>query len=146
MQNKSQPFIQNFLKNTRTTKNIGCTLIVRYSGVLSASGMFMSVAPPLVRRFVAGTTWQDVMPHCESLAAQGIRTTLNILGEDYRGEQESRAVLREYLDLIARMDGRNSYLSIKLTMLGLMHSEELTCELLDSLLQESRGTQCVRAH
>ncbi len=95
----------------------------------------MSSAPPIVRRFVAGTTWQDVMPHCESLAAQGIRTTLNILGEDFRGEQESRAVQREYIELLARMDGSNSYLSIKLTMLGLMHSEELTCELLDGLLQ-----------
>lgn len=97
----------------------------------------MSAAPPFVRRFVAGTTWQDVMPHCERLAAQGIRTTLNILGEDYRDKQESHAVQRQYLDLIARMDGNNSYLSIKLTMLGLMHSEALACELLDGLLQEA---------
>ena len=95
----------------------------------------MSAAPPFVRRFVAGTTWQDVMPHCERLAAQGIRTTLNILGEDYRDKQESHAVQHQYLDLIARMDGSNSYLSIKLTMLGLMHSEALACELLDGLLQ-----------
>jgi len=95
----------------------------------------MSAAPPFVRRFVAGTTWQDVRPHCERLAAQGIRTTLNILGEDYRDKQESHAVQRQYLDLIARMDGGNSYLSIKLTMLGLMHSEALACELLDGLLQ-----------
>ena len=95
----------------------------------------MSAAPPFVRRFVAGTTWQDVVPHCESLAAQGIKTTLNLLGEDYRGEQESRAVQREYLDLVAQMDSSSSYLSIKLTMLGLVHSEELTCELLAGLLQ-----------
>ena len=95
----------------------------------------MNAVPPFVRRFVAGTTWQDVVPHCESLAAQGIRTTVNILGEDYRGEQASRAVQREYLDLVTQMDGSNSYLSIKLTMLGLTQSEELTCELLDDLLQ-----------
>ena len=95
----------------------------------------MSAAPPLVRRFVAGTTWQDVTPHCERLAAQGIRTTLNILGEDYRDERECHAVQHQYLDLIARMDGNNSYLSIKLTMLGLMHREALACELLDGLLQ-----------
>ena len=97
----------------------------------------MSAAPPFVRRFVAGTTWQDVMPHCETLAQQGIDTTLNILGEDYRGERESRAVQRQYLDLLTHMDGRHSYLSIKLTMLGLMHSEELLRELLDGLLQEA---------
>ena len=95
----------------------------------------MNSVPPFVRRFVAGATWQDVMPHCERLAAQGIRTTLNMLGEDYRDEHKSRAVQRQYLDLIARMDGNNSYLSIKLTMLGLMHSEALACELLDGLLQ-----------
>ncbi len=95
----------------------------------------MNAVPPFVRRFVAGTTWQDVVPHCEYLAAQGIRTTVNILGEDYRGEQASRAVQREYLDLVTQMDGSNSYLSIKLTMLGLTQSEELTCELLDGLLQ-----------
>ena len=97
----------------------------------------MSAVPPFVRRFVAGTTWQDVMPHCEVLAQQGIDTTLNILGEDYRGESESRAVQRQYLDLLARMDGKHSYLSIKLTMLGLMHSEELLRELLDGLLREA---------
>ena len=95
----------------------------------------MTAAPPFVRRFVAGTTWQDVAPHCEVLAAQGIQTTLNILGEDYRGEQESRAVQREYIDLLKQMDGSNSYLSIKLTMLGLMHSEDLARELLDGLLR-----------
>ncbi len=95
----------------------------------------MSAAPPLVRRFVAGTTWRDALPRCKDLAAQGIRTALNILGEDYRGERESRAVQRAYLDLLARMEGDTSYLSIKLTMLGLMHSEELACELLDGLLQ-----------
>ena len=98
---------------------------------------FMSKAPPLVRRFVAGTTWQDAEPHCKSLAAQGIRTTLNMLGEDVRDEQESRAVQRKYLDLLAHMDGSTSYLSIKLTMLGLMHSEALVRELLDGLLQEA---------
>ena len=97
----------------------------------------MSAAPPLVRRFVPGTTWQDVMPHCETFAAQGIRTTLNILGEDVRGERESRAVQRAYIDLLAHMDGSNSYLSIKLTMLGLMHSKALAEELLAGLLQEA---------
>lgn len=111
--------------------------LLSYSGGSSSVGVFMSAAPPLVRRFVAGSTWQDALPHCKSLAAQGIRTTLNILGEDLRGEQESRAMQREYLDLVARMDGSSSYLSIKLTMLGLMHSEELACELLDGVLQEA---------
>ena len=110
---------------------------MRYSACSILRCKLMSAAPLFVRRFVAGTTWQDVMPHCETLAAQGIRTTLNILGEDVRGEQESRAMQRDYIDLIARMDGSSSYLSIKLTMLGLMHSEELTHELLDGLLQEA---------
>lgn len=95
----------------------------------------MSAVPYFVRRFVAGTAWEDVEPHCKALATQGIRTTVNILGEDYRGEQESRAVQREYLNLIECMDGNTSYLSIKLTMLGLMHSEELAEELLDGLLR-----------
>lgn len=101
----------------------------------------VSVAPPLVRRFVAGTEFVDVLPHMKSLAADGIRTTINILGENYATESQERGVHQKYLDLVTKMNGADTYLSIKLSMLGLAHSEELAAELLHSLLQtaEQRG-------
>lgn len=95
----------------------------------------MGSVPFFVRRFVAGTTYQDVVPHTNSLGTQGIRTTINILGENYTTEEQIRKVHKEYLHLVHTMDSANTYLSIKLTMLGLSHSEGLTEELLHSLLQ-----------
>lgn len=89
---------------------------------------------PFVRRFVAGTAYEDVLPHQQKLADAGIKTTINILGEDCRREQQAREMCDTYLQVIKKMHTANCYLSIKLTMIGLAHSIELARELLDKVI------------
>lgn len=101
----------------------------------------MAVSPPLVRRFVAGTTYADTVPHLQKLAGQGIRTTVNLLGEDYADKDRARAMLREYLGVIEELPPSDCYLSIKLTMLGLSCGEDLCQGLLTELLSAAAERQ-----
>ncbi|MDE3269425.1 MAG: proline dehydrogenase family protein [Pseudomonadota bacterium] len=94
---------------------------------------------PLVRRFVAGTVFEDVLPHQQKLADAGITTTINILGEDCRCEQQARAMCQIYLRAIAKIRTTDCYLSIKPTMIGLAHSSALASELLQTLIVAARA-------
>ena len=89
---------------------------------------------PFVRRFVAGTAYEDVLPHQRQLANAGIKTTINILGEDCRQEQQARAMCATYLQVIKQMHTTDCYLSVKPTMIGLAHSTALARELLDKII------------
>lgn len=94
---------------------------------------------PFVRRFVAGTVYEDVLPHQQKLAQAGIKTTINILGEDCRLEQQARAMCDTYLLVIKKMHMEDGcYLSIKPTMIGLAHSIELARELLDKIIRAAQ--------
>ena len=101
----------------------------------------MAVSLPFVRRFVAGTTYADTVPHLQKLAEQGIRTTLNLLGEDYSDKKQAQAMLREYLSIIEQLPPSDCYLSIKLTMLGLSLGEDFCQGLLTELLSAAAQRQ-----
>ena len=78
-------------------------------------------------RFVAGETFDECVPVLRSLNAKGLRTNTTLLGEGVRDEATARAVVVEYvtvLDRIAR-DGLITYVSLKLTHLGLDLGEDL---------------------
>ena len=89
---------------------------------------------PFVRRFVAGTAYEDVLPYQHQLARAGIKTTINILGENCRQEQQARKMCAIYLQVIKQMHTDNCYLSVKPTMIGLAHSTALARELLDKII------------
>ena len=74
------------------------------------------------RNYIAGETVEDAMAACRDLNAQGIKTTIDILGEFIRRLDEAQRNRDEYLSLIdtsqrSQIDG--SY-SIKPTMFGLL--------------------------
>lgn len=82
---------------------------------------------PLVRRFIAGDTLEEAMVHVEKLAANGLATTLDYLGENTASEAEALAAKATYiamLERIAQSPHRDKInISIKLTQCGLDQGE-----------------------
>ena len=96
------------LAHSRTLK----TLASRYG---------MSGRRSFARRFIAGETAEDAIAAVRAIEAQGLRHTLDYLGESVASLAAAEAATREYLDLIHAVDraGVERNLSLKLTQLGL---------------------------
>ncbi len=78
-------------------------------------------ARAMSRRFVAGETVEDAVGAVQALNEQGLRATLDHLGENVTTEAEARDSTNEILDLVAAIEeqGLDSGVSVKLTQLGL---------------------------
>ena len=89
----------------------------------------------LVRRFVAGDTLAEAIEAAKKLNRQGMKVSLDLLGEEVNSADEVEAALASYvacLDEIAAssIDGN---VSIKLTQLGLAFDPDLARATLDRL-------------
>lgn len=75
-----------------------------------------------VKRFVAGETAAEVMQVARALQVKGIRAALDLLGENVTTEAEAGEATDQYLallDAIASAGLDDTYISVKLTALGL---------------------------
>jgi proline dehydrogenase len=89
------------------------------------------------RRFVAGTTIDDLLAAAQAVNARGMSVSVDNLGENVTNAREAEASAQVYhrlLDLIAER-GLNSNVSVKLTHIGLDVdpglAEKLVCALVD---------------
>ncbi len=99
-----------------------------------------SLAPPsstlgrrfffLAKRFVAGESARAAMDAIETLNAAGMTATLDFLGEDVAGRDEALRARDEYCVLLEaiRTRGVASNVSLKLTAMGLLASEDFAVE------------------
>jgi proline dehydrogenase len=78
-------------------------------------------------RFVAGETLDDAVPVLRRLNESGLLTNTTLLGEGVRDEAETRAVVDAYREILDRIhaEGLRTYVSLKLTHLGLSIDAEL---------------------
>ncbi len=78
------------------------------------------------RAYIAGETVDDAMRACQALNSEGIKTTIDILGEFIQNLDEAQNNRDEYLKLIeiAQRTGINGNYSIKPTMFGLLIDAE----------------------
>ena len=99
------------------------------------------MAGPLTRRFVAGTTLDDVIRVCTNINAQGIATSLDHLGENVASAAETEQSRDQALEGLRRIaDQRlNSTVSIKLTQFGLDLGTELCRENVAPLVERARA-------
>lgn len=99
-----------------------------------------SLARSLVARFVSGETLDDGLRAATDLAAKGIVTTLDQLGENVSTAEEATAAVASYKEILRRMRAANlePNISIKLTMLGLDLGEELAKENVAAVLEVAR--------
>lgn len=81
------------------------------------------VTKDVVKRFVAGESDDDVAAVTARLVAQGLRVTIDHLGEDTTNRDQADQVAAAYLKLLGRLDGSRltsgAEVSVKLTALGL---------------------------
>ena len=83
------------------------------------------VPKPIVRRiasrYVAGETLEEALAVVAGLNAEGCMATLDVLGEDVTGHDESEETVQAYQKALAEIArrGLDSNISVKLTALGL---------------------------
>jgi len=78
-------------------------------------------------RFVAGQSLDEAVPVLARLNAEGLLTNTTLLGEGVRSEQQTRALVDTYRELLERIraEGLRTNVALKLTHLGLAIDEEL---------------------
>jgi proline dehydrogenase len=90
------------------------------------------VSRALVRRFVAGTGTEDALRVTRDLADQGMRVSLDYLGEDTATAAQAEATKDEYLHLLKRLSDAqlavDAEVSLKLPALGRRFDEDLASE------------------
>jgi len=79
------------------------------------------------KRYIAGQTLEDAIEVCRTLNSQGIKTTIDILGEFIKNLSEAEENKKEYLHVIEvtqknKIDGNYS---LKPTMFGLLLDKEV---------------------
>jgi proline dehydrogenase len=96
-------------------------------------------ARKLTKRFVAGETLADEVATLQELAAEGIYSTGDHLGENVTTLAEAEAARDAYLDLLDEIERRSlpSSISLKLTAIGLDLSEEAAVSHLRTLAERA---------
>jgi proline dehydrogenase len=91
-------------------------------------------------RYIAGSTIEDAVRVVRDLNGQGMLATVDVLGEEITHADETRAVVRAYLDVHDAIEREHldANVSVKLTALGLELSYELCKENLHEVLARGR--------
>jgi proline dehydrogenase len=94
----------------------------------------------LARRFVAGDSLDDAMEVVRALNAEGLKVTLDHLGEECKSPAQAEADCREYLEILRRIgEARaDANVSLKLTQFGLNLDRKLAKDNLIRVLEEAR--------
>ncbi len=94
----------------------------------------------LVNRFVAGETLDEALVAAAGIQAQGITTTLDLLGENVTTPHDAQGASAAYIDILRRMraDGLDPNISIKLTMLGLDLGDDVALQHLAPILEVAK--------
>jgi len=81
----------------------------------------------MVARFVAGETLDEALVALERLHAQGLRTTVDVLGEAVASADAARAAADEYVETLDALADRglDRNVSVKLSQMGLEIGEEV---------------------
>ncbi len=89
----------------------------------------------LVRRFVAGDTLAEAIEAAQRLNRQGMKVSLDLLGEEVHSADEVEAALANYVACLDEIAGSSidGNVSIKLTQLGLAFDPDLARATLDRL-------------
>jgi len=108
---------------------------LRYFGERSSIGIKLS------SRFVAGMEIDDALRVAEAVNKQGMSVSLDSLGESVTSEGEAHKAAEVYhrlLDAIA-MRKLNANVSVKLTQMGLLLSQDLAEGIVDTLVEHARS-------
>ena len=96
-----------------------------------------------VSRFMPGEVLEDALLAAERLRPQGINTVFTLLGENVSDEREAKQEVEHYVDMLRRIHerGLDTYVSVKLTHLGLDLNEDLCVANLLKIVTEAKALQ-----
>jgi proline dehydrogenase len=102
-----------------------------------------SLARSLVDRFVAGESLETAIGEVKALQAQGITSTLDLLGENVASVEAAQGAVDVYATMLRTMrdQGLEPNASVKLTMLGLDFGEDVARENLEAILEVAREVE-----
>ena len=91
------------------------------------------------RAYISGVTMADAMRVSKELNAQGVRVTLDVLGELIKSLDEAEANKQEYLELIeeTQKQGINGNYSLKPTSFGLLIDKEVCYTLMREIVAKA---------
>ncbi len=101
------------------------------------------IPKPIVRKFsaryIAGPSLEDAIREIRALNEKGIMATVDILGEGVTQIAQAEKAARDYVDVLEsiRVNGLDSNVSVKLTMLGLAIDEEFCYQRMRELVAEA---------
>jgi proline dehydrogenase len=97
----------------------------------------------VARRYIAGDTIADALACVRSLHGRGVSATVAVLGEDVTRDEETRAIVDEYVALIDALAdaGLGANVSIKLTSVGLELSPDLCRKRLSTVLDRAAARE-----
>ena len=104
---------------TQTTRSVLIWLSHRRS--LARTAVRSPLTRSVVARFVAGETLQAALPAIAELKREGLRTTVDVLGESVTSADQAAAAVDRYLVTIGALSerGLDANVSVKLTQMGL---------------------------
>lgn len=93
----------------------------------------------LARRFVAGDTLTEAAAASTGLNGEGLKVSLDLLGEEVADLAGAGRAVDEYVASLARLDqdGIDANISVKLTQLGLSIDQDVATDALDRLASEA---------
>ncbi|HVA67224.1 MAG TPA: proline dehydrogenase family protein [Elusimicrobiota bacterium] len=94
----------------------------------------------LARRFVAGDTIDEAVEAVRALNAEGLKATLDNLGEETKTRDEAEKACREYITALRKIAEAEAdcNISLKLTQFGLNLDESLARDNLARVLEEAQ--------
>ncbi len=94
-----------------------------------------------VSRFMPGELLEDALQAAERLKPQSINTVFTLLGENVTDEREAKQEVGHYVDMLHQINkrGLDTYVSVKLTHLGLDLNEELCVANLLAIVAEAKA-------
>lgn len=98
-----------------------------------------TVVRRVANRYIAGETVDEALGVAAGLNQQGIRTTLDILGEDVHNAGQAERAVHGYMGLLEEINRRklDANVSIKLTQLGLKVDTRMSLELTARLVRRA---------
>ena len=100
------------------------------------------ITRPMVRRFVAGETLDEVLPAIERLHELGMRTTVDVLGESVTAEADARAACARYLAVLDALPAHelDRNVSLKPSQMGLKIDPALARENIGAVIAKAVET------
>ncbi len=100
----------------------------------------MGIFTALTKRFIAGETKQDAVNAVRRLNEMGMRTTLDILGENVTSKEMARDLADFYIDVLDTISSEkiSANVSLKLTQMGLDISDEFCFENVGRIIKAAK--------